>query len=137
AAPAPPPAQAPAPAAPAPAGGDLSGATQYFQVPQMGSQSLVGVLACLEGPLKGQLFSVNDGDTRLGREGCEITLTSKRISRYHAKIVHVEGAFVIEANSEVAEMNPTLINDEPIDAEALSDGDLIRLGDCLFKFRTI
>ena len=95
------------------------------------------MLVCLDGPLKGQVFTVNDGDTRLGREGCEVTLPSKRISRYHAKIVHVEGAFVVEANPEVAEMNPTFINDESIDAEALSDGDLVRLGDCTFKFRTI
>ena len=89
------------------------------------------------GPLKGQLYPVGDGDTRLGREGCELTLRSQRISRYHAKIVHVDGAFVIEANPEVSGRNPTVLNEQTIDAEALSDGDVIRLGDCSFKFRTI
>jgi hypothetical protein len=119
-----------------PSGSELGGATQYFQVTQA-AQDLVGVLVGIAGPLKGQVFTVSDGDSRLGREGCQITLPSKRISRYHAKIVHVEGAFVIEANPEVASRNPTLVNDEPIDAEALCDGDVIRLGDCTFKFRTI
>lgn len=119
-----------------PSGSELGGATQYFQVAQA-AQDLVGVLVGIAGPLKGQVFTVPDGDSRLGREGCQITLPSKRISRYHAKIVHVEGAFVIEANPEVSSRNPTLVNEEPIDAEALCDGDVIRLGDCVFKFRTI
>jgi len=115
---------------------DAGGATQYFQVPTAVGD-LVGVLVATAGPLKGQVFTVSDGDTRLGREGCEITLRSQRISRYHAKIVHVEGAFVIEANPEVSARNPTVVNEQTIDAEALSDGDVIRLGDCTFKFRTI
>ena len=126
-----------APAPPPPSGSELGGATQYFQVPLAASRDLVGVLVGIDGPLKGQVYTVNDGDTRLGREGCEVTLPSKRISRYHAKIVHAEGAFVIEANPEVATRNPTVINDDPIDAEALCDGDVIRLGDCTFKFRTL
>ena len=62
---------------------------------------------------------------------------TKRISRYHAKITHMEGAFVIEANNEIMEKNPTLLNDSEIDAEGFSDGDILRLGDCTFKFRTI
>jgi hypothetical protein len=130
---------APAPFSPrhaAPAAAEVGGATQYFQVGQPASD-LVGVLVGIAGPLKGQLYSVGDGDTRLGREGCEITLRSQRISRYHAKIVHVDGAFVIEANPEISARNPTVLNDQTIDAEALSDGDVIRLGDCTFKFRTI
>jgi hypothetical protein len=134
-----PPAATPPPFAPRPAASaspDLGGATQYFQVGQPAGD-LVGVLAGIAGPLKGQLFSVGDGDTRLGREDCEVTLRSQRISRYHAKIVHVDGAFVIEANPEVSARNPTVLNDQTIDAEALSDGDVIRLGDCTFKFRTI
>jgi hypothetical protein len=115
---------------------ELAGATQYFSVAAPAGD-LVGVLVAVAGPLKGQVYTVSDGDSRLGREGCEITLRSQRISRYHAKIVHIEGAFVIEANPEVAGRNPTVLNDQEIDAEALSDGDVIRLGDCTFKFRTI
>jgi len=121
-------------AAPAQADG---GATQYFKV--LPRADLVGVLVATAGPLKGQAFTVSDGETRIGREQCDITLPdpNKRISRYHAKIVHVDGAFVIEANPEVAARNPTVVNDQEIEAEALCDGDSIRLGDCTFKFRTI
>jgi len=116
---------------------DVGGATQYFQVPTTGD--VVAVLVATAGPLKGQAFTVSDGETRIGREHCDITLPdpNKRISRFHAKIVHVDGAFVIEANPEVAKRNPTVVNDQEVDAEALCDGDVIRLGDCTFKFRTI
>lgn len=118
-------------------GADVGGATQYFQVPTAGD--LVAVLVATAGPLKGQAFTVADGETRIGRERCDITLPdpNKRISRFHAKIVHVDGAFVIEANPEVAKRNPTVLNEQEVDAEALCDGDVIRLGDCTFKFRTI
>jgi hypothetical protein len=116
---------------------DHGGATQYFSVPSAGE--LVAVLVAIAGPLKGQAFTVGDGETRIGRERCDITLPdpNKRISRFHAKIVHVDGAFVIEANPEVAKRNPTVVNEQEVDAEALCDGDVVRLGDCTFKFRTI
>ena len=141
---------APAPTAPAPApvspppratarppaavGGE---ATQYISVAQPASLDLVAVLVGIDGPLKGEIFKVQDGESKLGREGCEILLPSRRISRYHERVHHMEGAFVIEANPEVMSNNPTLLNDEEIDAEALSDGDTLQLGDCTFRFRTI
>jgi predicted component of type VI protein secretion system len=99
----------------------------------------VGVLVGIQGPLKGQLYKVQDGENKVGREGCEVLLAdpTKRISRFHAKITHMEGALVIEANPDVMENNPTYLNDDAIDAEALNDGDILRFGDCTFKFRTI
>lgn len=127
---------APAPAAPAPSS-DLGGATQYIRVGEPEPMDLVAVLVGIQGPLKGQIYRVQDGETKLGREGCQITLPSRRISRFHARIHHADGAFVVEANPDVMDKNPTVLNDEEIDAEALSDGDTLRLGDCTFKFRTI
>lgn len=118
-------------------GGDLGGATQYIRVGEPEPMDLVAVLVGIQGPLKGQIYRVQDGETKLGREGCQVTLPSRRISRFHARIQHVDGAFVIEANPEVLGKNPTVLNDEEIDAEALSDGDTLRLGDCTFRFRTI
>jgi FHA domain len=118
-------------------GPDVGGATQYFSVPS--ASDVVGVLVATAGPLKGQAFTVRGDETRIGREQCDITLPdpSKRISRFHAKIVHREGAFVIEANPEVSKRNPTVVNGQEIEAEALCDADVIRLGDCTFTFRTI
>jgi pSer/pThr/pTyr-binding forkhead associated (FHA) protein len=127
------------PAAPTPPSRDLGGATQYFKAVDSEAQALVGVLVGIQGPLKGQIYKINDGENQVGRERCEVLLAdpTKRISRFHAKITHMEGALVIEANPEVMEKNPTYLNDDAIDAEALSDGDILRFGDCTFKFRTI
>lgn len=127
---APPPRPAPQPAP------DLGGATQYVSVGGARG-TLVGVLACIEGSLVGELFKLHDGENTLGREGTDVRMSSRRISRNHARIQHQEGVFVIEAHPEVMDKNPTFLNDDEIDAEALSDGDTIKLGDCTFRFRTI
>jgi pSer/pThr/pTyr-binding forkhead associated (FHA) protein len=134
-----PPAAAAPPAAPTPPSRDLGGATQYFRAVEGEPQALVGVLVGIQGPLKGQIYKIHDGENMIGRERCEVLLAdpTKRISRFHAKITHMEGALVIEANPDVMEKNPTYLNDDAIDAEGLNDGDLLRLGDCTFKFRTI
>jgi pSer/pThr/pTyr-binding forkhead associated (FHA) protein len=97
----------------------------------------VGVLACIDGSLAGELYKIHDGDNSLGREGGDVQMPSRRISRHHARIQHQDGVFVIEANAEVMDKNPTFLNEDEIDAEALSDGDTIKLGDCTFRFRTI
>jgi pSer/pThr/pTyr-binding forkhead associated (FHA) protein len=134
-----PPAAAAPPAAPTPPSRDLGGATQYFRAVESEPQALVGVLVGIQGPLKGQIYKIHDGENMIGRERCEVLLAdpTKRISRFHAKITHMEGALVIEANPDVMEKNPTYLNDDAIDAEGLNDGDILRLGDCTFKFRTI
>jgi FHA domain len=132
--PAPPPPAAPPPAAPA---HDLGGATQYVSVLPTAAGELVGLLVGIDGPLKGEVYKLRDGENTLGREGCDVLLPSRRISRFHAKVHHEDGAFVIEANTKVMDRNPTVLNDQEIDAEGLSDGDVLRLGDCTFKFRTV
>lgn len=138
---APPPAAAPvqAPAAPHPPAPapDLGGATQYVSVLPSVSGALVGLLVGIDGPLKGEVYKLHDGENTLGREGCDVLLPSRRISRFHAKVHHEDGAFVIEANTKIMDRNPTVLNDQEIDAEGLSDGDVLRLGDCTFKFRTV
>lgn len=137
--PPPPVVQPPPAAAPTPPSRDLGGATQYFRTVESEPQALVGILVGIQGPLKGQIYKVHDGENKIGRERCEVLLAdpTKRISRFHAKITHMEGALVIEANPDVMENNPTYLNDDAIDAEALNDGDILRFGDCMFKFRTI
>jgi pSer/pThr/pTyr-binding forkhead associated (FHA) protein len=100
--------------------------------------AVCAVLVGIGGPLEGEVYKIRDGANRLGRgDDCDVVLESTRISRYHAQIHHDDGAFVIEANAEVMENNPTAVNDSEIDAEGLFDGDILKLGDSSFAFRTI
>ncbi len=120
-----------------PPASELGGQTQYFAIEQPSKRVPVGLLVATDGPLLGEVHKVHDGENRLGRENCEVILRSKRISRYHARVKHADGAFVVEANAEVMAKNPTFLNDNEIDAEVLSDGDVLRLGDTTLKFRTL
>ena len=114
-----------------------AGATQYFAVTPEETPDLVAVLVAVEGPLRGEIFRVEDGENRIGRENCNIRLRSGRVSRFHTRITHAEGRFSIESNSVIREDNPTLVNGESVLEAALADGDVIAVGDCSLKFRTI
>ena len=100
------------------------------------TSDLVGVLVGIEGKLKGRMFRVGDGESKLGRsELCEVHLLDPQISREHAQIVHQEGVLVLRALSPE---NPIQLNGEPVDdADQLSDGDKLKLGGSSFRFRTI
>ncbi len=126
----------PQPERPPPAS-ELGGQTQYFAIDEPSKRLPVGLLVATDGPLLGEVYKIHDGENRLGRENCEVILKSKRISRYHARVEHADRAFVVEANAEVMAKNPTFLNDNEIDAEVLSDGDVLRLGDTTLKFRTL
>ena len=112
--------------------------TVYIAVIPDKPPAVCAVLVGVEGPLEGEVYRIRDGANKLGRgDDCDVVLESVRISRFHAQIRHDDGGFIVEANAEVMENNPTLVNDSEIDAEGLFDGDVLRLGDSSFAFRTI
>jgi len=146
---APPPAQSPpapqppmAPAAPQPAPGSpviSADATLYAEVPQIETGELVGILVCVGGELKGKIYKVFEGETRVGRgQDCDIQLLDAQVSREHALIVCEDGALAI---LPLQDKNPIVVGDELVDEGAeLSDGNLVRLGNpgaSAFRFRTI
>lgn len=139
---APPLASAQTPAAPRPAPGKpaiQADATLYAEIPQMQTGELVGVLVAIGGELKGKIYKVYEGETRLGRgQDCEIQLLDAQVSREHALIVCEDGALAI---LPLQDKNPIVVGEEVVDEGAeLSDGNLVRLGNpgaSTFRFRTI
>jgi len=140
--PAPPPrsvpyAERPPPPPQPPVGGgvDLLGETRA--VSAAGGAPLgkvAGVLVAVEGELEGAVWRIVSGNNRIGRDPeCEVSLPSEWISRPHARIQHEHGIFVIEAVSD----KPTIVNSEQIDGSELQDGDYLKLGKTLFRFRSI
>jgi hypothetical protein len=109
--------------------GRLYGRSGHVDIPA------VGVLVAVGGELKGQIFELRDGENQLGRQhDCEVQLVERRVSRRHARILHREGLFVIEPLND---RNPTFLNGEPTTGSELMDGDLIRLGRTLLRFRPV
>ena len=90
-------------------------------------------LTAVEGPLAGQVFEIDPGLT-LGREKHnDIALpTNRHASRDHAK-VWKDGANSY-AIADLGSTNGTLVGDVRITRHALSEGDLIRIGDDVFRF---
>ena len=96
---------------------------------------VVGVLVAVDGELEGQIFAVCDGENRLGRASdCEIEMSSKKISREHAKVIHQDGVFAI---MPLSDQNPTILNDEPTDGSELNDGDFVKVGRTTLRFRSV
>lgn len=112
-------------------------ATEYFAVESGQAPELVGVLVATQGPQRGEIYRVEDGENRIGRENANIRLRSSRVSRFHARVHHAAGRFTIESNPEIRENNPTYLNGKPVFESPLGDGDEILVGDCSLKFRTL
>lgn len=134
-----PPARGPAPPPqpippPQPGGGGDAEKTRIAGVATT-STSVVGVLVAIEGELQGQSFVLGDGENTIGRApGCRVVLPSEWISREHARVIHMEGQFVV---GPISDRNPTLLNDSPTTGAELKDGDTLRLGKTTLRFRTV
>jgi pSer/pThr/pTyr-binding forkhead associated (FHA) protein len=72
--------------------------------------------------------------TTIGRAvECDIVITSKRVSREHARLVRDGRRVMLE---DLDSTNGTLLNDERIlEPMELRDGDMISVGDVKFTFR--
>jgi len=86
---------------------------------------------------EGDEFSLVAGDNRVGRAPTnEIHLVGEKISRFHAKIVIMEGAVEVV---DLGSTNGTFVNEtrlEPNQSVGLQPGDEIRFGDWHFHIKT-
>jgi len=108
-------------AAPEPASGGDAEKTLYVEIPDDTSKALIGVLACIDGPLKGEIYSVREGESTIGRSvQCAVKLSDKdkMVSREHAKIICIDDTLGIQPLSE---KNPVFLNGEMVEeADQLS-----------------
>src|SRR5262245_60252443 len=88
-----------------------------------------------EGVLKGLILSLEKGEEwTIGRDPDLSTLVIEdpKASRRHMRIRKTEEGYSVE---NLSETNPVLIGDVPLVAPTLlHDGDLLRVGDSLFRF---
>ncbi len=89
---------------------------------------LIGV----RGPLAGRTFELSDQPLSLGRAADNhIAIASPRASRHHAQIRREGAAFVLY---DLGSGNGTLVNGQRIQRALLQPGDLIDIGDEVFRF---
>lgn len=90
-------------------------------------------LIMLEGDLPGQVFRLRQGRQIVGRRPeCDIRLRERAVSGIHAEIIRMRDEVSIH---DLASTNGTMVNGLRIrNPVALSQGNLLKLGNCVFKF---
>ena len=90
-------------------------------------------LVAESGPLEGQVFPIDPGLTIGRAPHNDIALPqSRHASRDHCKVWQ-EGPKRY-ALADLGSTNGTLLNDDKVTRQSLSDGDVIRIGDIAFRF---
>jgi len=78
---------------------------------------------------------ITRAETVIGRQpGVDVLVRDPRVSREHCKIVISDsGPMILDLDSR----NGTFVNDMPVKRAPLNDGDLVRVGDMIFRLRYI
>lgn len=97
------------------------------------------VLVGIFGEVKGEIFRVPVGTSRLGRaDQCEVQLLDAKVSREHARFQCENGAIEL---TPLSDRNPILVNDAPVTGpQTLADGDKLQFGNpgaSILRLRTI
>jgi hypothetical protein len=103
---------------------------------QRSNRRLVGWLVTYSIDPLGIDYKIYEGRNLIGRDAdCQITVNDKKISGKHAIIVFRADKYKIK---DELSSHGTFVNGEDIEEETveLHDGDIIKLGDTVFKFKT-
>lgn len=91
-------------------------------------------ITVMAGPQVGQVVTLEDEPLTIGRDpDCDVHLTDRAVSRFHARIYRRSGEVFVE---DLQSSNGTVVNEKEVDGERmLRDGDRIGIGGAtLIKF---
>ena len=78
------------------------------------------------------LQKVKQDSVTLGRDSrCDIVLQDGNVSRQHARLERVDGAYVL---TDLGSTNGTFVNEQPVTQTRLTGGETLRVGSFIFKF---
>lgn len=99
---------------------------------EIGTSTAYLVLIYPPGPQMGQRFSLEKQSLYIGRgNDCDIIVDLDSVSRKHAQ-VQLKGSSTVVVDLEST--NGTFVNETPVQQRALNDGDLVQIGNAIFKF---
>ena len=89
-------------------------------------------LVVLYGDSIGKKYDLAPGVTTIGRDPlATIVLDADSVSRSHARVELIAGETWV---ADLGSTNGTFVNDRPVERELLKSGDLVKVGDIIFKF---
>ncbi len=115
---------------------DSSGRSQTNEKRPQYGRKLVGWLVTYSFDELGVDFKLYEGRNVIGRDAdCNITVNDGRMSGKHAVLLFRANKYSL---TDSQSSHGTFVNDEDIELEPhyLQDGDIIRMGSTVFKFRT-
>jgi hypothetical protein len=100
-----------------------------------GSMQLCGWLIPLQGPQKGELFTLQP-TTVVGTDPktCGVVLQDKFMSSKHAEIKAENGIWVLRDSGST---NGTYVNNKRVDRHELVDNDFVKFGQAMLKFKSL
>jgi len=111
--------------------------TQAFMIDgsgNPGSMQLLGWLVPLQGPNRGELFTLQPV-TVIGTEPtCQVVLHDKFMSSRHAEIKAENGMWILR---DAGSTNGTYVNNRRVDRHELVDNDFIKFGSAMCKFKSL
>lgn len=99
-----------------------------------GSMQLLGWLVPLQGPQKGELFTLAPVTTIGTDPKCTVILQDKFMSSNHAEIKAEHGMWVLR---DAGSTNGTYVNNKRIDRHELVDNDFVKFGSAMLKFKAL
>jgi diguanylate cyclase (GGDEF)-like protein len=80
----------------------------------------------------GRKYNVDRPSIVIGRSSkADIQIDQEAVSRNHCKLINTGKSIMLR---DLGSTNGTYINDEQVDEYVLRDGDLVKIGRCIFKF---
>jgi hypothetical protein len=111
------------------------GVTMSGNLPKSEKRKIVGWLVTFSHDEYGQDYKLYVGKNKIGSAtGCDIIINDTSVSGDHATILFRENEFLIKDNFST---NGTKINGVSSDEGKLKDGDEIKLGNTIFKLKTV
>jgi len=99
-----------------------------------GSMQLLGWLVPLQGPQKGELFTLSP-NTIIGTDPkSTVVLNDKFMSSKHAEIKAENGMWVLRDSGST---NGTYVNNKRVDRHELVDNDFVKFGSAMLKFKSL
>ena len=114
----------------------ISGESETLEMKLKKARKTPACLVIIHGKALGQQFLLTCQEIVIGRQiHCDIHINQEMVSRRHARVLRDgSGNFAI---ADLGSKNGTRVNDRELssgEAFPLRDGDLIRIGDVIFKF---
>jgi len=111
--------------------------TQAFMINPEGQASgmqLLGWLVPLQGPQRGELFTLSPATVVGTDPACTVVLHDKFMSSRHAEIKAEGGVWVLK---DLGSTNGTYVNDKRVEKHELVDNDFVKFGNALVKFKSL